>query len=395
MCRFCLAGRHGLRYYYYYYYTTTTNPPAAAAATAAATATATTTTPPPTTTTARSINSTREFRASTFRALSARYARLRFVRVPRMLFCAGSARVAAFKFLKEINILRRILLLGNLYIITLGTLRTFTWKTWEPWGNLYNTALGTLTTFTWETWESWGNLYNATSESLRKPWQYNLGTLENLLQCNLGNLEGTFTIQPWEAWKTWEPSGNFEETLKEPWGYLLGTLREPWQSNLGNLLETFTMSPWEPGPRLLGNLYIIILGTLTTFTWKTWEPCREPWRNLEGTFWEPFGNLEGTLRNLGNLGNLEGTLGTLGTFTWEPGNLYLGTWEPLLGNLYLGTWEPLLGNLYLGTFTWNLGTLGEWVSELLRSAPKPLLWLKTPKHSAVGESWGFNSVPHR
>ena len=198
------------------------------------------------------------------------------------------------------------------------------------------------------------------------------------------------------------------------------------------------MSPWEPGPRLLGNLYIIILGTLTTFTWKTWEPCREPWRNLEGTFWEPFGNLEGTLRNLGNLGNLEGTLGTLGTFTWEPllgnlgtftwdpgnlylgtftwepgnlylgpwepllGNLYLGTWEPLLGNLYLGPWEPLLGNLYLGTFTWepllgnlgtftwNLGTLGEWVLELLRSAPKPLLWLKTPKHSAVGEQWEFN-----
>ena len=113
------------------------------------------------------------------------------------------------------------------------------------------------------------------------------------------------------------------------------------------------MSPWEPGPRLLGNLYIIILGTLTTFTWKTWEPCREPWRNLEGTFWEPFGNLEGTLRNLGNLGNLEGTLGT---FTWEPGNLYLGPWEPLLGNLYLGTftWEP--GNLYLEPG--NLGGMG-------------------------------------
>ena len=129
------------------------------------------------------------------------------------------------------------------------------------------------------------------------------------------------------------------------------------------------MSAWEPGPRLLGNLYKIILGTLTTFTWKTWEPCREPWRNLEGTFWEPWGTL-GTLRKpwepWGNLGNLY-----LGTFTWEPllGNLYLGTW----------TWEPLLGNLYLGTFTWNLGTLGESVLELLRSAPKPLLWPKTPK----------------
>ena len=70
-------------------------------------------------------------------------------------------------------------------------------------------------------------------------------------------------------------------------------------------------------------------------------------------------------------------MGTLSE-PWEP-------WEPLLGNLGTFTWEPLLGNLYLGTFTWNLGTLGEWVLELLRSAPKPLLWLKTPKHSAVGE----------
>ena len=90
------------------------------------------------TTTTRSINSTRGFHASTFRAVSARYARyacLRFARVPRVLFCAGSARVAAFKYLQEIYILRRILLLyvlGNLYIITLGTLRIFTWKTWEP-----------------------------------------------------------------------------------------------------------------------------------------------------------------------------------------------------------------------------------------------------------------------
>ena len=81
------------------------------------------------------MNSTRGFRASTFRAVFARYlryARLRFARVPRVLFCAGSARAAAFKFLKEIAILLRILLLGNLCIITLGTLRTFTWKTWEP-----------------------------------------------------------------------------------------------------------------------------------------------------------------------------------------------------------------------------------------------------------------------
>ena len=187
-------------------------------------------------------------------------------------------------------------------------------------------------------WKAWGNLDNITLEPLRTFYNVTLGTLKE-----------TFTIQPWEPWKTWEPSGNLEETLKEPWGYLLGTLREPWQSNLGNLLGTFTMSPWEPGPRLLGNLYIIILETLTTFTWKTWDPCREPWRNLEGTFWEPFGNLEGTLRNLGKPWEPWANLGNLG-------NLYLGTWEPLLGNLYLGTWEPLLGNLYLKPG--NLGGMG-------------------------------------
>ena len=74
------------------------------------------------------------------------------------------------------------------------------------------------------------------------------------------------------------------------------------------------------------------------------------------------------------MGTWEPLFGNLGTFTWEPGNFYLGTW-----NLYLGTftWEP--GNLYLGTFTWepvlgtctwNLGTLGNefWsCSGLLRT----------------------------
>ena len=142
------------------------------------------------------------------------------------------------------------------------------------------------------------------------------------------------------------------------------------------------MSPWEPGPRLLGNLYIIILGTLITFTWKTWDPCREPWRNLEGTLREPFGNLEGTLRNLGNLER------TLGTFTWEPllGNLGTFTWEPLLG-----TWEPwgngfwscsgLLRNLYYG---WRPQSI-----LLLRSGTTPyyysvlLLRTTTPYYYSV------------
>ena len=201
-------------------------------------------------------------------------------------------------------------------------------------------------------WKAWGNLDNITLEPLRTFYNVTLGTFKEPLQYNLGNLGKL---------------GNLQGTLKKPWRNLEGTFWEPWpwQSNLGNLLETFTMSPWEPGPRLLGNLYIIILGTLTTFTWKTWDPCREPWRNLEGTFWEPFGNREGTLRNLGNL---ERTLGTLGTFTWEPllGNLYLGTftWEPLLG-----TWEPwgngfwscsgLLRNLYYGWRPQSILLLGK------------------------------------
>ena len=262
-------------------------------------------------------------------------------------------------------------LLGNLYIITLGTLRTFTWKTWEPWGNLYNTTLGTLTTFTWETWESWGNLYNATLESLRKPWQYNLGTLENLYNVTLGTLREPLQYNLGNLGKL----GNLQGTLRKPSRNLQGTLKKPWGNldnltlgYLGNLIETFTMSPWEPGPRLLGNLYIIIFGTLTTFTWKTWEPCREPWRNLEGlegTFWEPFWNLEGTLRNLGNL--------YLGTFKWEP---LLGTWEPW-GN---GFWScsGLLRNLYYGWRPQSILLLGKntqtYLNKQTMSWCKDFLW---------------------
>ena len=48
---------------------------------------------------------------------STRYARLRFARVPPVLFCAGSGRVVAFKFLKELKILRRILVLLLLLVI--------------------------------------------------------------------------------------------------------------------------------------------------------------------------------------------------------------------------------------------------------------------------------------
>ena len=145
---------------------------------------------------------------------------------------------------------------------------------------------------------------------------------------NLGNLEkfGNLYLGTF----TWEPS--------EP---LLGNLGnwEPLLGNLGNL--------WEP---LLGNFE---MRTLRSFTWNLGNLANF------GEAWEPL---------LGNLGNLY--LGILGTFLGNFGNLYLGN----LGNLYSGTLE-------------TLETLGESVSELLRSAPKPLLWLKTPKLLLLGKKW--------
>ena len=94
------------KYYDYYHFSyiydiTTTTTAAAATTTTTSTSTITTTTITTTSTTTatttttssntRSINSTRGFRVSAFRAESARHARLRFARVPRVLFCAGSA----------------------------------------------------------------------------------------------------------------------------------------------------------------------------------------------------------------------------------------------------------------------------------------------------------------
>ena len=130
---------------------------------------------------------------------------------------------------------------------------------------------------------------------------------------------------------------------------------------------------------LAGNLFLgtllenLFLGT------SSWESCLgtsswrlgEPLGNLLETSWEPLGNLAWE-----PLGNLLGTL---------LGNLLLGT---LLGNLFLGTWEPLLGIL-LGKEapSWEPGSqpcaVRIW---LLRPAPGPLLWLKTPSLRC----WGKN-----
>ena len=144
---------------------------------------------------------------------------------------------------------------------------------------------------------------------------------------------------------------------------------------LGNLA-------WEPVP---GNLF---LGTTPILGNLVWEPC------VGTCSWELLGTLGTLLRNLFlNLGNL----------AWEPvpGNLawelrFLGillrnlAWGPCLGTL-LGnlawelcletcSWEPCLGT-FSGNLAWEAlpGNLA-WESGfwLLRPAPGPLLWLKTP-----------------
>ena len=112
--------QHVDRKHHFYYIcdiiTTTTT--TATTATATATATAATAT-----TTTRSINSRRGSRASAFRAGSAQYTRLRFARLPRVLFSAGSACVVAFNFFQEIDILQRIL---PLLLLTIYNLINFT-----------------------------------------------------------------------------------------------------------------------------------------------------------------------------------------------------------------------------------------------------------------------------
>ena len=138
----------------------------------------------------------------------------------------------------------------------------------------------------------------------------------------------------------------------------------------------------------------------------SWEPCFrtcscEPC--LGTSFWELcLGTLLGTL--LGNL-FLEALLGNLcwepllKNLAWEPvpgnGNPCLGTGTllggTLLGNLFLGTWEhlgTLLGILLEKEIpSWQPGSqpcaIRIW---LLRPAPGPLLWLKTPKLTLLGKN---------
>ena len=198
---------------------------------------------------------------------------------------------------------------------------------------------------------------------------------------------------------------------------------------LGNLL--LGTLAWEP---LLGNLFLgtlpgtsssnLFLGTLLgnlllgTLAWEpvpgnlAWEPCLG---TLLGTSsWEPC------------LGTLLGNLAwepVPGNLVWEPlaGNPCLGTcsWEPL-GNL---TWEPVPGNLAwkpcLGTSSWepcylrradlaaprdSLGK-GDPSPEpgsqpcavriwLLRPAPEPLLWLKTPSLRCWGNKYEQSKGVH-
>ena len=237
------------------------------------------------------------------------------------------------------------------------------------------------------------------------------------------------------------------------WNLCLGTLAwEPFPENLlgtlignvflGTLLRT---SSWESClGTVLGNLFLgTLLGNLLLGT-LAWEPVPgnlacEPLGNLLGPYltwesvpgnlaWEPVpGNLAwedvpgngnpclGTSRTLlGNMflgtlpGNLLGTL--LGNLAWKP-CLETSSWEPCLGEP-LGNlaWEPVPGNRAWEPVSGNLGTLA-WDSLgkgdpfleagfqrcavriwLLRRAPGPLLWLKTPSLLCWGKKQAGNGT---
>ena len=179
-------------------------------------------------------------------------------------------------------------------------------------------------------------------------------------------------------------------------GTLLGHLfleTSSWKHLLENLF-------WEPC-FVWENMFLEIL--LGKCCLETLKPGNLAWEPLPGNLaWEPC----------------------LGTSSWEP---CLGTscWEPLLGNLFLGTswkpylgtcsWEPcletLLGNLFLGTrfpilCRADLAAPRDSLRKgdpspkpgsqpcavriwLLRPAPEPLLWLKTPSLRCWGKKTIF------
>ena len=126
-------------------------------------------------------------------------------------------------------------------------------------------------------------------------------------------------------------------------------------------------------------------GTKLWEPWELWEPCRNLAGSL-GALWEPGGNLVG--QSCGNL--VEQSCGNL--VEQNCGNL-VGTLEQSCGNLGGTLWNRVVGTLQ--TLQEPCRNLGECLWELLRLAPKPLLWLKTPKHAAVGEKLRIfhNSTP--
>ena len=165
----------------------------------------------------------------------------------------------------------------------------------------------------------------------------------------------------------------------------LGT--SSWEPLLGNLfLGTLLGTSWEPclgtccWEPLLGNLFLTLLRNLSLGI-LLWEHCgnlflgNSSWETLPGNL--AWWNLLGTL--------LGGTL--LGGTSWEPcpGNLETIAWDCLgKGDRFLGTWfpdsQPCATLASLATFTWE-----PWGTELFGSAPKPLLWLKTPKLLLLGK----------
>ena len=139
-----------------------------------------------------------------------------------------------------------------------------------------------------------------------------LETLWEPVQCHLGNLEtlhlGTLSWKRWKLWQPWEACRTL--TWEPP---VLGNLdlvtleTFTWQHLLGNLVGTFTLEPWEPLLWNLGNLH------LETFTWEPFGPCRNLYlATFTWELWQPLlGNLySGTLATFTwepLLGNVVGT----------------------------------------------------------------------------------------
>ena len=190
----------------------------------------------------------------------------------------------------------------------------------------------------------------------------NLTLLRNLF------LDTCLGASSWEL--AWEPLPGNPCLQTSSWQPCLRTSSQQpclrscsWEPCLG----TFS---WRPClGTFSGNLTCEILWTCS------WETCLGTcsWEPVAGNLaWEPVA---------GNLAWERAWEPYLWTCSWEP---CMGTcsWEPVAGNL---AWEPLPGNLACEPCVVRI--------SLLRPAPRPLLWLKTPSLRCRGIIETFTMPP--